>query len=138
VKILRRDLMPRFACRGGSRSALTRTALLAGEEPRRIPHQDDAAARGVLRHADQLPALARSLVDGRLQRRLRTAALTDVQRSVLRVVALGLRPFGSLPLSLSHVLPPFIWLPLRQTFPHKHDAIHTSHVHPPEVQQTIA
>src|SRR5215217_2316641 len=74
-------------CRGGSQ-----TALLAGEKPRRIPHQDDAAARRVLRHADQLPALARSLVDRRLQCRLRRASLAGVQRSVLRVVALGLRP----------------------------------------------
>src|SRR5215204_3412840 len=109
--------MPQFACKGASRSALTRTALLAGEKPRRIPHQDDAAARRVLRHADQLPALARSLVDRCLQCRLRRASLAGVQRSVLRVVALGLRPVRGFPLSLSHVLPPFSWLPLGQTFP---------------------
>src|SRR5215217_3108314 len=121
-------LKPRFASRGGSGTAHLRTAL-AGEKPRRVPHQDDAAARGVLRHADQLPTLARSLVNRLLQGSLRRAGLAGIQRSVLRVVALGLRPVGSFPLSLSHVLPPFFRLPLGQTFPHKYDATHRNQAH---------
>src|SRR5215213_9427528 len=103
---------------------------LAGEEPRRVPHQDDAVARGVLGHADQLPAVARPPVDRLLQGSLRGDTLADVQRSVLRVVALGLRTVGRMPLSLSHVLPPFFLLPFGQTFPHMHDATHRGQVHP--------
>src|SRR5215208_4459576 len=45
-----------------------------------------------------------------------SAALTDVKRSVLRVVALGLRPVGSIPLSLSHVLPPSYGCPSGKLF----------------------
>src|SRR5215212_7095840 len=87
---------------------------LAGEESRSVPYQDDATARWVLRHADQLPALARSLVDRLLQSSLRIAGLPSLQRSVLRVVTLGLRTVGSISLSLGHVLPPFSRLPLGQ------------------------
>src|SRR5215204_623675 len=118
-----------FQTRPGFKPTQTRTAL-SGEEPRRIPHQDDAVARGVLGHADQLPAVARSPVDRLLQGSLRGDTLADVQRSVLRVVALGLRTVGRMPLSLSHVLPPFFLLPFGQTFPHMHDATHRGQVHP--------
>src|SRR5215210_1340709 len=111
---------------------------LAGEESRSIPHQDDATARWVLRHADQLPALARSLVDRLLQSSLRIAGLPSLQRSVLRVVTLGLRTVGSISLSLGHVLPPFSRLPLGQIFIHKHDATYRSQAHPPQVYRTIA
>src|SRR5918993_462257 len=48
-----------FHCRGGSRTAHARSAL-SREEPRRVPHQDNAVGGGVLRHADQLPAVAYS------------------------------------------------------------------------------
>src|SRR5215216_7572995 len=108
--------MPWFACRGASRSAPTRTSLLAGEEPRGVPYQEDAATRRVLRHADQLPALTRSLVDRLLQGGFRRAGLAGLQRSVLRVVALGLRTVGSLPLFLGHVFPPFFGLPSGNLF----------------------
>src|SRR5215212_8651068 len=108
--------MPWFACRGASRSAPTRTSLLAGEEPRRVPYQEDAATRRVLRHADQLPALARSLVDRLLQGSFRRAGLAGLKRSVLRVVALSLRTVGSLPLFLGHVFPPFFRLPSGNLF----------------------
>src|SRR5919112_2851012 len=79
---------------------------LSGEDPRRVPHENDAGARGVLCHADQLPAVARPLVDRLLQCRLRGEALAGVQRRVLRVVALVLRAVWSLPLMVAHVLPP--------------------------------
>src|SRR5215211_4567706 len=119
---------PQFARRSGSRTAQRRTAL-AGEEPRRIPHQDHAVGSGVLRHTDQLPALARSLVDRLLQGSLRRACLTGVQRSVLRIVALGLRTVWRIPLSLGHLLPPLCRLP-NVGFPHKHDATHQDQAHP--------
>src|SRR5215217_5143858 len=67
------NLEPQFF----GRSTFQKTAL-AGEEPRGVPHQEDAAARRVLHYADQLPALARSLVDRLLQGRLRSAALAGV------------------------------------------------------------
>src|SRR5215203_667308 len=102
---------------------------LAGEESRSVPYQGDA---------DQLPALARSLVDRLLQGSLRSTGLAGVQRSMLRVVALGFRTGGGIPLSLGHVLPPFFLLPLGQTVPHKHDATNRNHAHLPEVNRTIA
>ena len=69
-----------------------------------------------LRHADQLPAVARSPVDRLLQGGLRGDTLANVQRSVLRVVALSLRTVGSLPLFLGHVFPPFFGLPSGNLF----------------------
>src|SRR5215212_8047401 len=125
----REILKPQFARRSGSRTAQRRTAL-AGEEPRRIPHQDHAVGRGVLRHTDQLPALARSLVDRLLQGGLRRASLTGLQRGVLRVVALGLRTVWRIPLSLGHVLPPLSVGCPKAIFPHKHDATHRDQAHP--------
>src|SRR5215204_3265273 len=117
---------PHLPCRGGSRTA----PALTREEPRRVPHQDDAVARRVLRHADQLPAVSGSLVDRRLQSRLRRASSLDFQRRVLRVVALGLRSVRSVSLSLGHLF----LLPCHRPAgkQHAHDATGRGQAHPPE------
>src|SRR3712207_2591471 len=64
---------------------------LAGEESRLVPHQDNAPACRVGRHADQLPALPGARVYSLLEIRHREAIRSGGQLDVLRVVTIRLR-----------------------------------------------